>query len=236
MEANMGSGGTPLRAIIPRSLSEEAANILREAILSGQFAQGQRLSEPELATRLGISRIPVREALGRLEYEGLITSSPNRGSFVRYFREEDLVEIFDLRAALEGLACQIIASERKLSPADLDQLERYIEDFRRSVAVGDYPGWVESEIAFHEFILRKAGSNRLLEMWQNLHVQCVYATREDWQDFLTAYGSHPVILRALREGTPEQMIPLHQEIYGRVKRTAVQLLRRKDTSVVGSTG
>lgn len=198
--------------------------MLRDAVLRGELPAGQRLNERSIARQMGISRVPVRKAIQRLEYEGLVISTPNRGSFVRYFDEQDIKEIFELRAVLEGLACQRTVVDRKLEPADFEELRGSIEDQQEAVAAKDYDRWVESEIQFHTFILTRAGSRRLLNMWQNLHVQCLFATRENWEPYLRAYGSHPVILDALLKGDPDPFIPLHQDIYAKVRDHALRLM------------
>ena len=86
--------------------SDDAIDRLREAILVGQYAPGTRLVQEELAASLGISRIPLREALRRLEGEGLVVISPNRGAIVRPLLTKDVVDLFDVRLALESLALE----------------------------------------------------------------------------------------------------------------------------------
>jgi DNA-binding GntR family transcriptional regulator len=213
------------RKIEPRSLSQQAAKMLRDAIMSGELSPGEHLNERAIARQMGISRVPVREAIQQLEHEGLVINTPNRGSFVRYFDEQDIKEIFDLRAVLEGLACQIIVQGGKLEAADFELLQGYVQDQQKAIAAGDYDGWVDAEIQFHTFICKKAESKRLLEMWQNLHVQCLFATRKDWRAYLRAYGSHPIILDALRHQDPEQFIPFHQQIYAKIRQSALDLMR-----------
>jgi DNA-binding GntR family transcriptional regulator len=213
--------------IRPTSLSEQAAHMLRRAIMDGNLLPGDRLNERAISQQMGISRIPLREAIQQLEYEGLVLSTPNRGSFVRYFDEEDITDIFTLRAVLEGLACQIIVEKQALKPADFEFLEQSVADQQAAIAAGDFDGWIEAEIQFHTFIVRKAGSERLLKTWQNLHIQSLFATRDTWDAYLRAYGSHPIILDALRCGVSDELIPLHQEVYAKVRQSALELLRTK---------
>ena len=223
----MADGHSPFKKIEPQTLSRQVVDMLRDAILNGDVQPGEHLNERQLAKQMGVSRVPIREAFRRLVYEGLVVSTPNRGTYVRYFDEADVAEIFDLRAVLEGLACQIIVSNRGFSDKDYRLLQGFIDEQEEAVTAGDYERWVESEIKFHEYILNKAGSQRLLKAWQNLHVQCLFATRDGWATYLRAYGSHPSILQALRQGDPDTMIVLHQEIYERIKASAMQLIRHK---------
>jgi DNA-binding GntR family transcriptional regulator len=223
----MANPDSPFQKIEPQTLSTQVVDMLRDAILSGDVQPGEHLNERQLAKQMGVSRVPIREAFRRLAYEGLVVSTPNRGTYVRYFDQTDVAEIFDLRAVLEGLACQMIASNRGFSEEDYALLERFIEEQQQAIEAGDYERWVETEIKFHEYILNRAGAQRLLKAWQNLHVQCLFATRKGWATYLRAYGSHPSILEALREGDPDAMIPFHQKVYERIKKSAMQLIRDK---------
>ena len=109
---------------VSRTLRAEVVDMIRDAIVTGQLKPGERLKESLLASQMSVSRSPVREALRQLEQEGLIISIPNQGSFVKVFDEDDVREIFTLRATLEDLACEIILANGKLQPEDFDHLAR----------------------------------------------------------------------------------------------------------------
>ena len=211
-----------------RSLSQEAVRMLRKAIVNGELSPGVRLNERAIARQMDISRVPVREAILQLEHEGLVINTHSRGSFVRYLDERDIKEIFDLRAVLEGLACQMIVQDDKLTPDDFQLLQSCVDEQQRAIEAGDYYGWVEGEIQFHTMICHKAGSRRLFKMWHNLHVQSLFATRKNWDGYLHAYGSHPIILEALRQKSPEEFIPLHQDIYTRIRESVLDTIRAKN--------
>src|SRR6187549_1334353 len=100
----------PLTA--PRSLAEDAADRIREQILSGGYSQGEHLVEAKIADQLAISRGPVREAFKLLRAEGLLTEEPRRGTFVVSMTPDDVREIYGLRAALEGRAARLLARGR----------------------------------------------------------------------------------------------------------------------------
>jgi DNA-binding GntR family transcriptional regulator len=204
-----------LRRIQPRTLSQQIAEMLRNAILNGEILPGERLNEKAIATETGTSRMPVREALRQLEQQGLVISIPNRGSFARYYDQKDIAEIYELRAVLEGLACRKIAEDQRLTSEDFDLLQGYVEDQLKAFANRDYDAWVESEIRFHTFLLQKAESQRLLRFWRNLHVQCLFATRDQWGVLFRRARGHPIILDALHKGKREGYIELHEELYDR---------------------
>src|SRR5687768_11444608 len=92
--------------VLVRNASALAADLIREAIMDGRLEPGARLKEERLAQDLGISRTPVREALQRLNTEGLVQARPNRGTFVRAYEPAELDELYELRALLEGHAAR----------------------------------------------------------------------------------------------------------------------------------
>ena len=117
------------RPPISRNASAAASEIIREAIIDGRLAPGQRLKEEELARELGISRTPVREALVILEGEGLVESVPKRGASVRAYAADDLDDMYQLRALLEGYAARRAAT--RISAEDVGRLEESCARFDR---------------------------------------------------------------------------------------------------------
>jgi DNA-binding GntR family transcriptional regulator len=105
---------------------------IRQAIVEGRFAPGQRLIEQRIAEEFGLSRTPVREGLRRLEAEGLVRSERNRGAVVRSVSEEDIRDLYELRAHLESLAAERAA--QRATPAELERLRRSVDEFDEAVA------------------------------------------------------------------------------------------------------
>jgi DNA-binding GntR family transcriptional regulator len=151
----------PLEA--PRSLAEDAADRIREQILSGGFAQGEHLVEAKIAEQLNISRGPVREAFKLLRAEGLLNEEPRRGTFVVSLTAQDVREIYGLRAALEGRAGRMIA--RSKDPAALARLRALADDIDRAVASGDAVAASRADLAFHEGLCELCGNSRILEVF-----------------------------------------------------------------------
>jgi DNA-binding GntR family transcriptional regulator len=204
-------------------------DILRDAIVSGQLRPDEHLKETTIAAQLSVSRSPVREAFRQLEQEGLIVSIPNQGSFVKSFDEQDIREIFTLRAVLEDLACEIVLKENGLQPADLAQLENYVEQQRAAIKAEDFNTLTSLDMQFHEFICRKSGFARLLKMWQGLRAQIQVLF---YQRFLaldevpeTVDTDHSLIMKALREGDLEQFSQVNREINERVAEECIQVIR-----------
>lgn len=146
----------------PKNASASAGEVIGEAILDGRLEAGQRLKESELAEQLGLSRTPVREALLLLHAEGLVELTPNRGARVRTFEIDELEDLYELRALLEGFAARKAALA--ISPAKLKLLKASCIRFEKLRAMDDAVGLVKENRIFHNTILEAAGSDRLTFM------------------------------------------------------------------------
>lgn len=151
-------------APLNRSAAEAAADLIRQAILDGTLPPGQRLTEERLAKDLKISRTPVREALRVLTAEGLVASTPYHGSAVREYAADDLDDIYQLRALLEGHGAR-----RAAQRIDAEGLQKLQASCDRLVALGDateenVPDIVGENLYFHMTILEISGSDRLTDM------------------------------------------------------------------------
>lgn len=186
-------------------MGERAYDEIRERILRGELLPGLWLREEELATALGVSRTPVREALGRLHAEGLVELAPNRGAQVAQWPDEDLTEIFSLRALLEGFGAALAA--RKVTDGQIEELESLAAEMEEAVAAGADPERLApSHRAFHLLVARAAANKRLEMVIANV-------TQLAWmQHTLAHYGKeqvdrsmaqHREILVALRTRNPE---------------------------------
>lgn len=145
-----------------RNASAVATELIRQAILDGDLSPGERLKEEELAQRLGISRTPVREALLVLQTEGLVEASPNRGATVRAHDADDLDDLYQLRALLEGHA----AHQAALRATDevIAALRESCERFADAMKGDDVRAIVQENMFFHHSVLETAGSARLASM------------------------------------------------------------------------
>ena len=151
----------PLEA--PRSLAEDAADRIREQILSGGFAQGEHLVEAKIAEQLAISRGPVREAFKLLRAEGLLNEEPRRGTFVVSLNADDVREIYGLRAAVEARAARLLA--RSKNPDALARLRGLADDIDAAVGSGDEAAVSRADLAFHQGLCELSGNSRILEVF-----------------------------------------------------------------------
>lgn len=150
-----------------RTVAAEVAGRLRARILSGALADGAPLRQDALAAELGVSRIPVREALAQLEAEGLVRLEPHRGAFVAGLSAEDVTELFELRAAIEPLLLR--RALPRLSAHDLAAADAALAAFDAALAAGDADRWGELNWRFHATLYRPAGRPRMLRLAQELN-------------------------------------------------------------------
>jgi len=173
------------------SLGERAYRRLRDSILQGTLAAGAKVSERSLATALGISAQPVREALRRLEQDGMVVTLPRRGTVVAEIGPERLAELGRIRAALEGVAAAL-AAERMSGP-DLAALAAVVRAMRAATAAADHDALAETNERFHALVQGATGNLFLIRSLEALHAY-------DDHGRPRALGSTPNELpRALRE-------------------------------------
>ena len=199
------------------NIRDEVYRILQERILRHEYPPGFRFDLSQLEEQLGISRTPLKEALHRLEVEGLIEIRPRRGTYVIKLEPNDVAESFDVRRILECAAAEIAVS--KASEADLAQLRTIADEMSQLLASDEYQRIVERYIEldrqFHGLIVKLAGNKRLAEMWRQLdtHVQVarvrhkfarsdsVQYTQTEHEAILQAFAQRdaPAVSQALAE-------------------------------------
>jgi DNA-binding GntR family transcriptional regulator len=154
------------RRLDGRTLWEQVRDRLREDVLSGELPPGTVLSEASLARSFGVSRGPIREALGRLERDGLVTITPRRGAIVTELSREEFVDAYQVREALETLAIQLAVS--KLSAADIARLRELHEEMVAHATRGEVNAFFEANAAFHSVFVSASGNQKLEEMYRLL--------------------------------------------------------------------
>ncbi|CAA0124807.1 putative D-xylose utilization operon transcriptional repressor [Mycolicibacterium vanbaalenii] len=148
---------------VPRSLSEDAADRIREQIVLGGFRQGEHLKEARIAEQLNVSRGPVREAFKILRAEGLLAEEPHRGTFVVSLTAKDVSDIYGLRAAVEEFAVRLVCREQDLTA--LTRLRSLVDDLRAAAATGDASAVARADVAFHEGLCAASGNTRVHEVF-----------------------------------------------------------------------
>jgi DNA-binding GntR family transcriptional regulator len=183
-------------------LREQVKELILERILNGAYKPGERLVETRIASELGTSQAPVREALRDLELLRFVESEPFRGARVRDVSQEELIEIYPVRAAIEEVAAREAATRLDGEVADL---EAELEAMHRAADAKDLHAQVEHDVAFHRLIVEAAGNQILLETWRSLRVEArtlltALRTGLDGHDIAER---HRPVLEALRARDPE---------------------------------
>lgn len=141
-----------------RSAQQRAYAFIRDRIINGSIQGGAKLNPASIAEELGISRMPVREALLQLDAEGLVTNRPNRGAVVTPLTADDVEELFEIRAALEGVAARHAAT--RFTPSDMEELRALSLRLNRPPV--DARAWLKIHDQFHDLLCMIGGRRRLL--------------------------------------------------------------------------
>lgn len=145
-----------------QTLRERILETIREAILNGTLQPGEKVSEPDLAERFGISRTPIREALRQLESEGYLEVIPRRGAIVAALSEKDVEEYYAIKSILESYAARIAAE--RMTAKDIERLEHLNNRLEQLAMAGDVKTFFRVHGEYHEMFVRAAGNDRLSEL------------------------------------------------------------------------
>lgn len=186
-------------------LRDVVFHTLRQAILKGELAPGERLMEIQLADRLGVSRTPIREAIRKLELEGLVLMIPRKGAEVAKISEKSLRDVLEVRRSLEELAIELAC--QRMTEEEIEELSRVEEEFKKAVESGDAMRIAENDELYHDVIYKGTGNDRLVQIINNLREQMYryrleYIKDEDKRQILLI--EHDNILRAVRQRHVEE--------------------------------
>lgn len=165
-----------LPLVRPRNLAEQVADVIVDGIASGAIGPGQRLVETELAQRLQVSRVPLRESLKMLEAQGILESAPHRGARVADFDEAKIDHICEARVALERIALRDAMSAYRSEPERVARLDETIAAMERAAETLDWTAISKADLAFHHEICRASRNDVVITLWETLarHVLIVF--------------------------------------------------------------
>jgi len=226
--------GSPTREHLNRdepeatTLPEAAYKIIRDNILDNRWPPGHQATEQEVANQLNMSRTPVREALLRLQQEGLVEVRPRHGMHVLPVSPADMKEIYEVLTSLESTAAELTAA-RKLSAEELLPLEEASEAMDAALKRDDLEAWAKADEAFHSQLLMLCGNRMLRQMvlntWDRAHrarmvtlklrAKPVHSTRE-----------HRALLKAIRQGDPVAARDVQRAHRERAGTELLELLQR----------
>lgn len=206
-----------------KSLDEEIADRIRDAILSGEIKSGERLTELGLAEQWQVSQGTIRAALKELEHEGLVEVRKRRGTFVTSISEADVLEIYTLRDTLETFAARRAA--QRMTPHGKRTLERIVADMRAAAKAGDRKAMLELDFQFHRAIVAMCGHKRLSAIYARLESQTrLFLTMTDilHHDLDDAIAHHVPLAEAVLAGDHEKARKLAS---GHSERDAIELVK-----------
>jgi DNA-binding GntR family transcriptional regulator len=206
------------------SLTEQAYRSIKQSVLTGSFGDLARLTEEALSLQLGISKSPVREALNRLETEGLISIEPRKGAYVRQFSPKEVADLYDLRGLLEEHAVDLAV----ITPKLLAELKTSVSQTKLFLKDGDRLSHIEEDLRFHGAIMSATGNGelcRVLTLLQQKSLLC--RTKSfDLSASMTPVA-HTRIYQALRDGNKREARTAMREHIGFVRE---RLLKSFETS------
>lgn len=182
---------------------------IRARIMDGTFPPGTQLGEAQLASRLGVSRGPVREALQRLIQEGLLVGRRNRGVFVISLDEDDIADVYLARGVIEREAARILV--RRADTEALNRLEETVDRMTEAARRGEWPALADFDLRFHELLVGSSRSKRLQRMYATLLVEtrmCLSALESAYPVHERLAREHRSILAAMRRGDEQETLDL----------------------------
>ena len=185
-------------------LRDVVFNTLRQAILTGELKPGERLMEIHLANKLGVSRTPIREAIRKLELEGLVTMIPRRGAEVAQITEKSLKDVLEVRRALDALSVELACD--RISPEALSRLQTACDTFEKAPATKDPKKIAQADVALHDIIVKATDNDRLIQLVNNLSEQMYRYRFEYIKDGSTheqLVKEHRILFESIRDKDKE---------------------------------
>jgi DNA-binding GntR family transcriptional regulator len=183
-----------------KPLREVVFNTLKEAIISGELKPGERLMEVKLAEKMGVSRTPVREAIRKLELDGLVEMLPRKGAHVAELSVKNIMDVLEVRASLDGLATSLAAE--RIKDEEIKNLEQILSQFKSYAEKDNLQGTIKKDVEFHDLIYSASRNDKLIQ------IACKLREQIQWFRviYLKDYSRH------------EALIKEHQEIYEAISR------------------
>lgn len=182
-------------------LRDVVFNTLREAILKGELVPGERLMEKTLSERMGVSRTPIREAIRKLELEGLVITVPRKGAEVAKITEKDIRDLLEVRATLEALAVRLACE--KMDEDAIERLKYLKDEFARAARKKDVDSIIRKDIEFHDAIFAATDNDKLIQIVSNLREQ-IYRFRvkyiQEMLDYQVLIDEHEEIVESIKNG------------------------------------
>jgi DNA-binding GntR family transcriptional regulator len=206
------------------NLDQKVYQILKTMIMERKLLPGEKIRQEKLAQDLGISRTPLVAALKFLEHEKLLESKPRRGFFVRLFKKQEMISIFELREVLEGLAARRAATH--ITDPQIDQLQQFFHPFRQAPEIRDYRSYSQEDRRFHTFVIQigaKEFLRSILETYNIISFSYQVVSSEGLvRSPNETLGEHLAVIEAISGRDPEAAETLMRNHF---KKSAASLMR-----------
>lgn len=210
-----------------KPLRDVIFNTIREAIIAGELKPGERLMEVQLAEKMGVSRTPVREAIRKLELEGMVEMIPRKGAHVAEVSVKDIMDVLEVRASLDGLATSLAAT--RITPEEIKELKHVYTQFVTNVEKDNVSGTIKKDVEFHDVIYRASRNEKLMQISNNLKEQ----VQRFRVIYLKGFGStkdvireHEQIIEAITTGNSEMALKIAYEHIKKQEETIIKALKR----------
>lgn len=222
------------------SLPEMVYRDLREAIMDGVFAPGQVLRQEDIARRFGVSRAPLREALPRLEADGVVVFNPRRGYMVTALDVDDIHEIFRLRALVEQDAARLSATQR--TKEDIARAKALLDALAAQREVTDpasFAAWSKSHFAFHRALIEPAGHQRHIKIADSLRTQVEWYIRMEIAltgNTTQSLAEHRRMFQAFKAGDADKLAQLVSEHCEHTSERLIRAMNAQATRAAETAG
>ena len=188
-----------------KPLREMVYEELKMQILKGSIIPGTRMMEVELAEEMGVSRTPIREAIRKLEKEGLVTIEPRRGAYASMISTDDMVEILEVRQDLEGLAAYFAAN--RMTDGQMEELRQVSDNYNDAVKRGNMEDMIKYDTRFHHIIVESCHNKilvQMIEQLQELVLRFRYIYYDNFRRAEKMPEEHKAIIAAIAEGNEDK--------------------------------
>jgi len=196
---------SPLHPVDARTLRQSVTEAIRQGILQGDLLPGAQVNQAQIAEQLGVSRGPVREALGQLEEEGLIKNVPYKGTYVTEITGDYISELYSIRRVIETFAVR--QAVERATPNDLAELRAVLNEMYATAELDDMSRMGTLDIQFHYLICRSAHHSLLIQMWKSIEIgarRCLALRHRIYNSPADVIGTHPDILTAIETGAADR--------------------------------
>lgn len=211
-----------------KPLRDIVFDAIKDAILNGRLKPGERLMEVQLAEEMGVSRTPVREAIRKLELEGLVVMVPRKGAYVSGLTLKDVAEVFEIRSSLEGLAAALAAE--RITEEEIKSLDKILSDITKASEKGDTETVIKKDMEFHQVLFSASRNERLVQIINNLKEQIDRFRIQSFSNPVrvkSVLSEHKGIIDAIKQGDTENAEKLAKAHIYEVEYNVMNMLRKQ---------